>query len=512
VDFHEQIFRFLPGSKLGKKVADEKVNHTPKTSQLDPKACVNVGSRVEVWWGIDARYYEAVVTGIRDSRKPHFLEYFDGECEWVDLKQEKYRILQHDQESTGAPLQEVLQDTTIAVGSEQSGTNDGNSHGGKLAELQIGSRVAVWWEDDARYHAATVKKIEDRKQKKHFHLEYDDDEYEILDLWQEKFQFLQQPDKQAMGPSIAAGVSSGSNIVRALESGRAQKDPKPECALLHNNRKNCGNDTEDLLAVGKSDRGEENLGTQVDYRHLKHRGNDKSSDGAKSSGNECSREERKHRARPPLKKRRIIEDESESNKSTDQILLVGVPDATRAVEKSCLKSKGGTAVEHNCLQTKNAVAVSPSLRQGSENTGINLVVTERVHQHNGIAVADGSFHSPLESLEKLSYAQPIEQVCLKTAKVLKTYDSKTAAAKALGAGKSKMKTVCDGSLPQTWKEMRNAVLIRRFKGGPVIREFESPLRVAALLGVDCIRVCKWCRYNMKTYGLYWSFKPRPMTS
>jgi hypothetical protein len=55
---------------------------------------VEIGSRVAVYWPQDNQYYEATVTRVRDkTRLLHFLEYDDGESEWIDLDQNKFRIL-----------------------------------------------------------------------------------------------------------------------------------------------------------------------------------------------------------------------------------------------------------------------------------------------------------------------------------------------------------------------------------------------------------------------------------
>jgi len=51
---------------------------------------VKVGDRIEVFWPDDDAYYPATVTKQRDESN-FFLEYEDGQLEWIDLSGEKFR-------------------------------------------------------------------------------------------------------------------------------------------------------------------------------------------------------------------------------------------------------------------------------------------------------------------------------------------------------------------------------------------------------------------------------------
>ena len=51
---------------------------------------VHVGSRVAVLWD-DEEYYEATVMQERNKKRPLYLEYDDGDGEWVDLRHHKFR-------------------------------------------------------------------------------------------------------------------------------------------------------------------------------------------------------------------------------------------------------------------------------------------------------------------------------------------------------------------------------------------------------------------------------------
>ena len=56
-------------------------------------AKVEVGSRVAVHWPTFGKYYEATVARERNKKRPFYLEYDDGHCEWTDLRQHTFRLL-----------------------------------------------------------------------------------------------------------------------------------------------------------------------------------------------------------------------------------------------------------------------------------------------------------------------------------------------------------------------------------------------------------------------------------
>jgi hypothetical protein len=56
---------------------------------------VQIGSRVEVLWSDDEEYYRATVTQEQMNKKrPLSLVYDDGDSEWVDLRQHKFRLVE----------------------------------------------------------------------------------------------------------------------------------------------------------------------------------------------------------------------------------------------------------------------------------------------------------------------------------------------------------------------------------------------------------------------------------
>jgi hypothetical protein len=56
-------------------------------------ADVEVGSRVAVYWPGNDQYYEATVTRERNKKRPLYLEYDDGDYEWIDLRKHRFRRL-----------------------------------------------------------------------------------------------------------------------------------------------------------------------------------------------------------------------------------------------------------------------------------------------------------------------------------------------------------------------------------------------------------------------------------
>mmetsp|Transcript_14209 Transcript_14209/g.27194 ORF Transcript_14209/g.27194 Transcript_14209/m.27194 type:complete len:1061 (-) Transcript_14209:126-3308(-) len=75
---------------------------SPPPKKLSPAALrrkknylrVQIGSRVSVFWDGESAYFHATVTRERPHKKKRFyLEYDDGDCEWINLRKEKWRLL-----------------------------------------------------------------------------------------------------------------------------------------------------------------------------------------------------------------------------------------------------------------------------------------------------------------------------------------------------------------------------------------------------------------------------------
>jgi len=119
IDFHRNKFHILSAPKLcGRKrkavgdnepSSDEPRRRKSTDSETDPSnlirnrmdmvdvmSKIKVGSRVEVFWSDDDAYYPGTIAKLRNiltSTKPFFLEYDDGESEWIDLRDHVFRMI-----------------------------------------------------------------------------------------------------------------------------------------------------------------------------------------------------------------------------------------------------------------------------------------------------------------------------------------------------------------------------------------------------------------------------------
>lgn len=55
---------------------------------------IEVGSRVSVYWSDEDKFYAGTITDRSFRGKPFYLEYDDGEEEWIDLRKHRFRLLQ----------------------------------------------------------------------------------------------------------------------------------------------------------------------------------------------------------------------------------------------------------------------------------------------------------------------------------------------------------------------------------------------------------------------------------
>lgn len=78
-------------------------------------AKIQIGSRVAVYRSVDDKYYEAIVTRERNEKKPLYLEYVNGEHEWIDFRQHKFRLL---------PGKTHCRNVDIAIRAESSADDD----------------------------------------------------------------------------------------------------------------------------------------------------------------------------------------------------------------------------------------------------------------------------------------------------------------------------------------------------------------------------------------------------
>lgn len=134
-------------------------------------AKIKVGTRVAVFWPDDNRYYKGVVSRKQPEAtwRPFFLEYDDGEEEWIDFRQHKFKILP------------VVADEERAV----SSAGKADYPCSDPSKVWIGTRLSVWWPREEEYFECTVTRYRDHKRS--FYLEYEDGDREWIDLAEHKF-------------------------------------------------------------------------------------------------------------------------------------------------------------------------------------------------------------------------------------------------------------------------------------------------------------------------------------
>ena len=162
---------------------DEDVTTTParRTTCRKKEEGLPVGTLLGIWWDDDQQYYNGIIQKKKGSKD--YILYDDGEEEWVDLSKEVYKVLGENENSNIPPSpssSEVLIECR------------------DLRSIRIGTRVAVWWKEHARYYAATVQQLGmicNTEQTPLFDLQYDDAprRHEWRSLESERFRLLVSP-------------------------------------------------------------------------------------------------------------------------------------------------------------------------------------------------------------------------------------------------------------------------------------------------------------------------------
>lgn len=236
IDFREHWVRILDDSKKkrNKKGKDKK----PKASRHEPadrEPEVEVGSSVDIWWSGDKLYYRGKV--IELNGKNAFVVYEDGEKEWVNLSRTKYRLLtrasDHDADGSDDPLTDSESENTAQghdAASEESSEGEtemqfdddeqptkkkaAKKKGkreeakcdpddedymdpyeyndfvyGAVDDVEVGTRLSVWWTKEKYYYDCVVKEYDDDSRKPYF-LRYDDGDEEWTDLRRRYFRFI----------------------------------------------------------------------------------------------------------------------------------------------------------------------------------------------------------------------------------------------------------------------------------------------------------------------------------
>ncbi|XP_071705187.1 uncharacterized protein [Rutidosis leptorrhynchoides] len=141
-------------SKRKRSVAKKsKVNIPNSLTSSQVAECVKydgslIGKKVKVWWPDDEMYYEGVVASFDATEKKHKVSYLDGEEEILNLKDEKWEIIeeysvQNEENAVEGEAQNtdvVLESPVKKKAKKTSGPSAKRLGGGKKGEGKVGNK------------------------------------------------------------------------------------------------------------------------------------------------------------------------------------------------------------------------------------------------------------------------------------------------------------------------------------------------------------------------------------
>lgn len=124
---------------------------------------LEIGTGVTVYWPDDDQWYKGALSDLdpRDDNRV-LVEYDDGDIKWMNLATTRWR-------RSTKPDTFIKQDT-VKLRSKRE----------KIAKLEVGSRISIWWAHDKEFFTGTLKKIralkdgEDEMTNKPHYVCYDD--------------------------------------------------------------------------------------------------------------------------------------------------------------------------------------------------------------------------------------------------------------------------------------------------------------------------------------------------
>ena len=236
INLHKQIIKFLPDSKRRRKqLTDRQIKRL--VSQL------SIGTRVGIWWGGNKEYFKGTVKKIRmgDTGKPYYVVYDDGDEEWLDLASTEFYILDEERESADDESESVA-DEAVKVATKRRGrppkdNEDPDTKNSPKAEevqaaenlissIEVGTRIAIFWEGESQFFDGTITKIKSGK-KKGFFIEYDDGDSEWTDLSTEQYRILPPKRKRGRPPKNQVEGSNKRSKVNDESAVRTKKRGSP---------------------------------------------------------------------------------------------------------------------------------------------------------------------------------------------------------------------------------------------------------------------------------------------
>lgn len=151
---------------------EEEEEDTPPSR---PPPTLEIGTRVTVYWSDDDQWYKGTVTKAPKRRRAEeyvWIEYDDGDKDWMNINKQKWR------QST-KPDRFIMKEPLSFIQKQE-----------KIAKLNVGSRIVVWWPKENEYYAGTIVEIRtsgSSNKKKPHHIQYDDGDSDWEDLQYRKF-------------------------------------------------------------------------------------------------------------------------------------------------------------------------------------------------------------------------------------------------------------------------------------------------------------------------------------
>jgi len=189
-----------------RKERENSAKEPPKGAQKDRAAAqakvlakIKVGSRVEIWWAGDDCYYKGTVTLEGKQKNRFFVEYDDGEEEWVNFSRQAFHLLPTNGSTSGAAAKEkswssseeelVDEDDVDSSDEDVDETNLYNDFVyGAVDDVHVGSKLSVWWPAEKKYYEGKVAKIDNSR--KPYFIKYKDGDEEWTDLRRRYFRLL----------------------------------------------------------------------------------------------------------------------------------------------------------------------------------------------------------------------------------------------------------------------------------------------------------------------------------
>lgn len=193
IDFGELTFRFLRGSKRQSDQGDASSYESVLPEQEDNELEILPGSKIRIWDPSENQHLKATVISYRrDGRDdPYLIELENGETQRTGFEFRSFRFL---------------------PGSIRCHSPFGQTKLYKFPTVEVGTRLHVWWENEAAWYVGTVTKIIPARERPHF-VEYDDGDKEWLDLARKRFMLSDhgKGSKSQKWNHKAKGSSRGSN-------------------------------------------------------------------------------------------------------------------------------------------------------------------------------------------------------------------------------------------------------------------------------------------------------------